>query len=360
MKKLLAILLVLGLVLVSVAAMADVPAGAQEFIDAETANDAETPEYFIKKTYTTSGSATDVYPAEELKFTWTKPEGAPDIVIGSNNTFTTDGTKATYDMELTIPAATEYGAAGRYHYTVTENGAQTTSQGVTYNNENKTFNVDVYVFYKLDSENKVTDELDQEVVIYSGTDTEGADADTSKKTDTIENLYKVGKLTITKEIAGNLADPTRDFTITVTFTSTNNVASEIAISGDATVTSENPTSKNWTSKEITFTVKGGQSITIDKIPTGVAYTIAESGINVIDGKGDNTQINKVNDPDAYAVEYSAEKGTISDTTPGNVTVTNTKEITIPEGISVDFVPYVLIIALAGIALVAMKARKKEN
>ena len=59
------------------------------------------------------------------------------------------------------------------------------------------------------------------------------------------------------------------------------------------------------------------------------------------------------------VDYTDETGTIS-TTAANAKVKNTKDITIPEGISVDFVPYVLIIALAGIALVAMKARKKEN
>ena len=341
MKKLLAILLALGLVLVSVAALADVPAGAKDLIDADTADAEETPS--IKKTY--ESNKTGVYPAETLKFTVTPKENTyPAITVGNNNTFAVNGSAAEYTIPVNVPAATAYKTlgAGMYHYTVKEIVPENKSQAVTYDTT-KEFNVDVYAYYD-------NGDFKVQPVIYTGSTSE------AKKDDEFKNTYEVGELVVTKEISGKLADPNKDFTIKITLNSTDTIANDLTVATTSTTAVTGDPTKGEKSYEFIATLKGGQTATISNIPTGVTYTVEETGVTVITAA---QQIEKANDTNAYQVDYTDETGTIS-TTAANAKVKNTKDITIPEGISVDFVPYVLIIALAGIALVAMKARKKEN
>ena len=191
-------------------------------------------------------------------------------------------------------------------------------------------------------------------VIYTGTE---PSKDT--KDDSFENEYEVADLKVSKEISGNLANPELVFTIVIALTSENNVNSAISIEGSATASEE---SIGWTSNTITATLKGGESVTISNIPVGVKYTVTETkaGTENIEKIEDNQQIAKANVAAAYKVENEVTTATALTSDGAEVTVKNTKTIEVPNGISVDFVPYVLIIALAGIALVAMKARKKEN
>ena len=342
MKKLLAILLALGLVLMSVAALADVPAGAKDLIDTETADAEETPS--IKKTY--ESNKTGVYPAETLKFTVTPEENTyPAITVGTNNTFAVNGSAAEYTIPVNVPAATAYKTlgAGMYHYTVKEIDPDAKSQAVTYDKTTE-FSVDVYAYYE-------DGEFIVQPVIYTGT-TPSAES----KADAFKNKYEVGELVVTKEISGKLADPNKDFTIKITLTSTDTIANDLTVATTSTTAVTGDTAKGEKRYEFIATLKGGQTATISNIPTGVTYTVEETGVTVITA---DQQIANANDTNAYEVKYDKETGSIS-TSAANAKVTNIKDITIPEGISVDFVPYVLIIALAGIALVAMKARKKEN
>lgn len=356
MKKFLMILLAIMLVMVNVAALAE---DDQTIPDPDISNvtkgdtkaegEATTPS--IGKTYTTTGGT--IYPTETLTFAVTKKADTyPEITVGTNNTFeVAGGTTATYTIPVNVPAATAYEelGAGRYHYTVTETGASTTSQAVVYSD--KVFNVDIYAFYD-DDKNFII-----EPVIYSG---EESTAETiSTKNDSFENKYSVGELKISKIISGNLADPDKEFTIKVTLTSTENVASALTFSRDLGTGESGDTAANWTDKkkEITIKLKGGQDFTISNIPTGVTYKVEETGITNITAE---EQMENANDPDAYTISYEGDTGTISDKAAAAAKVTNTKGITVPTGIALDTVPYVLMLALALFGLVKLIARKREE
>ena len=359
MKKLLAILLALGLVLMSVAALADgdndIPLPNTGDIALRTAG---SPNPVITKTYTTTGG--EVYPAETLEFTVTPPTGAPTITIGTNNTYATQGAES-YDIPVNVPDASEYGKVGRYHYTITETNPQVNpTQGETYSTT--VFNVDVYITYEI-VDNKATGNLLKEVVIYSG---EEKTENITTKEDTFENTYEVGTLTINKTITGNLADPDLAFTIEVTLNSTNDVNSDITVTQpneDGTATVDTKVDKGWKGeKKVTVVVKGGQSATISDIPAGVTYKVAETkaGDNASQNITAAQQMDNANVAEAYTVTGEVTTATAISSTGAIVTITNNKAIEVPTGITIDFVPYVMIIALAGIALVALKARKKEN
>ena len=359
MKKFLAILLAALLVLVNVAALAESDAGipdigdAVENLEKGATKDAETePEYSIKKTYTTTGFATDVYPTETLEFEVTPAvEDYPAITVGDNNTFAVDGTTNEYTIPVNVPDASEYQTlgAGRYHYTVVETDPQDDpSQAVTYST--KTFNVDVYAYFTEDG-------FIREAVIYSGEEvTDGSNPTT--KEDAFANEYKVGALKVGKTIVGNLADPDKEFSITVTLTSDNTVANDLVLdkTGGGEVTGA--VAKGEKSYEFEVTVKGGQYIQINNIPDGVNYTVVENDITNITAA---QQLEEANNTEAYTIEGQVTSATAlaAGTTATEVTITNTKEIEIPEGIALDTVPYVLIMVLALIGL-AVAARKREQ
>ena len=353
MKKLIAVLLAMLLVLVNVAALADVPPLKGD-LRGDTDSGATGPH--ITKKYTTTGT---VYPTETLRFD-VKPEKTsyPEITVGNDgkeagkakNTFDAVG-EATYDIPVNVPDAETYGEAGMYHYTVAEQAPSSPSQGVTY--DTTEYNVDVYVFYKI-VDGKVTNELDQYIAIYTG-DVQTSGTITTKE-DKIENKYEVGELTVTKEIAGNLADPEKSFTIVVTLTSDNRVASALDVS-DSTGAVVGATALGETKYVFTATLIGGKNIVIKDIPSGMEYEIEEVNITPIDS---GAQMSYVNDPNAYVVDYGASQTGVIGSTSMAATVKNTKEITIPEGITVEFVPYMVIIALAGIALVALRLRRREE
>jgi len=365
MKKFVAMLLALLLVLVNVAALAEGPVVPDisgviddDVVEDDAAN-AATDSPSIKKTYTTTGTATNVYPTEKLQFSVTpKDESYPKVTVGTNNEFSVDGTTDEYTIPVNVPEASVYAKAGKYHYTVKETGAEVTSQAVGYDTTT-VFNVDVYVYYKI-VDGQVTNELEKTVVVYSGDET-SENAGQDAKEDDFANTYSVGELTVTKKIAGNLADPNRVFTIKVTLTSTENVANDITIESNATsLTAE--TAKNWKTKEITFTAKGGQSITIKNIPTGVKYTIEEDGeiTRHLENNDATTQMNNANNATAYYVEGEVKTPTAIGDTAAFETIKNTKEITVPTGISMETLPYVLILAVAVMGAAVLVIRKWEE
>ena len=80
----------------------------------------------------------------------------------------------------------------------------------------------------------------------------------------------------------------------------------------------------------------------------------------------STQINAANDLSAYYVEYGTAKATAGPaegeiTKDGaTVAVKNTKEITVPTGISLEKLPYVLILAVAVMGAAVLVIRKREE
>ncbi|RBP64490.1 pilin isopeptide linkage protein [Alkalibaculum bacchi] len=166
--------------------------------------------------------------------------------------------------------------------------------------------------------------------------------DKNVKRDAFKNDFDAGNLTIKKEVTGNYGDPNDQFTVTVTLTPIGDKVIKAdpilasggtkEVSGDGTVT-------------ITYTVKKGSEFTIQNIPYDVNYTVVEAA----------------NDKD-YTVSYDANASGELDAAAITTTITNNRDTTVKTGISLDNLPYVILLvsALGGLVVFVMKKRLSHN
>lgn len=337
MKKLFALLLTLALVLsFGITAMAAEPVMTSK---------ATTYEALIKTYNVVGGNDATLYPAETLSFTSTPAVSNPDPTnLTVNDLEVTGNTKQ--KLVINVPA---YSKVGVYHYTITENAGNT--QGVTYTTD--AVNVSVLVEYDYTDEDG--DGYGLKATI--GVTNAAGEGEGELKHDTFTNTYSLGSLTVSKEVAGNLASQTQEFSIDVTFTSDKPVLSTIICGDGQTITSA-----NWTLAESVYTAKvtvklaHGDYVTISDIPAGVTYTVVEQA------KHEAADPNGSNPETGYTVTYADEKsvGTITADTVDTVKVVNTKGTTVNTGVVLDSLPYILLIAVAVVAVVLFTVRKRRN
>lgn len=160
--------------------------------------------------------------------------------------------------------------------------------------------------------------------------------------------YK-GSLVISKTVTGNYGDMVNDefkFTITI----------------DKTFESSDLGNKLFNKGENTYeaTLKHGESVTLTEIPYGASYTVTETTKSGYAAK--NTLTEKFNggaiDGEAKTNESNTRDDTLDHTTE-ELVFTNTNQQPIETGVSLDTLPYVLVLALAGAGLVLMIARKRR-
>lgn len=154
-----------------------------------------------------------------------------------------------------------------------------------------------------------------------------------QKSNTFENTYSAGSLSVSKTVSGNLGDKTKRFKFTVTLTGEEGktYADSFAVTGAVNATAS--------FGENTFYLKDGDTITIENLPYGVTYTVAEDA-------EDYTSSN----PNGISGEIAADTQTAA--------FTNTKEGTVDTGISLDSLPYILMLVVVGAAIVVVSTRKK--
>ena len=335
MKKLFALLLTLALVLsFGITAMAAEPVMTSK---------ATTYEALIKTYNVVGGNDATLYPAETLTFTSTPAVGNPDPTnLTVNDLEVTGNTKQ--KLVINVPAYTKVGV---YHYTITEDPGNT--QGVTYTTD--AVNVSVLVEYDYTDEDG--DGYGLKATI--GVTNAAGEGEGELKHDTFTNTYSLGSLTVSKEVAGNLASQSQEFAIDVTFTSDKPVLSTITCGDGQTITSA-----NWTQAESVYTAKvtvkliHGQDVTFNNIPAGVTYTVVEQA------KHEAPDPNGSNPETGYTVTYEGETGTIAENVTAAAKVINTKGTTVNTGVVLDSLPYVLLIAVAVVAVVLFTVRKRRN
>lgn len=337
MKKLFALLLTLALVLsFGITAMAAEPVMTSK---------ATTYEALIKTYNVVGGNDATLYPAETLTFTSTPAVGNPDPTnLTVNDLEVTGNTKQ--KLVINVPA---YSKVGVYHYTITENAGNT--QGVTYTNGA----VELSVLVEYDYNDTDGDGYGLKATI--GVTNSAGEGEEAVKHNTFTNTYSLGSLTVSKEVAGNLASQTQEFDIDVTFTSDKPVLSTITCGDGQTITSA-----NWTLADSVYTAKvtvklaHGDNVTFSNIPAGVTYTVVEQA------KHEAADPNGSNPETGYTVTYADEKsaGTITADTVDTVKVVNTKGTTVNTGVVLDSLPYILLIAVAVVGVVLFTARKRRN
>ena len=344
MKKTLAILLALILMMANIAALAD-----GDDTSTWTTGELEDWTVPVSKNYTVFGATGTVYPAETIAFTSTAATDNPDG--GSANLevaqFSVTGVSNSNVLTITFPTFTK---VGLYHFEISETAGST--QGVTYNPNNTVIKLSVPIVYDYDNKClKIFEDGKGITAVVVGED--------KVKTDKLENNYDLGNLTVKKEVSGNLGKKDQLFTIKVTLKTEDNlkVYSDIKISGGSDAgNTQTVTGNGWTGeKEITIKLMDSETATFANIPAGVTYTVEED--SSIHGGVDP---NGSDGSKGYVISYEEKTNTIGKGETKAAIVKNNKDIPVDTGISMETVPYIMILVLALAGAVMLFIRKREE
>lgn len=322
MKKFVAILLTLMLVLGIGAAVADEgPATpTTDLTDHETVK--------IKKVYKLEGAGTSPVETFTLKQvgdgTVTNGEATSAPALGTitgaafaAGAATANG--ATGEITVALP---EYTSVGVYEYTLQEVAG--TTAGVTYYGETIKLVV------------TVVNGKNNDLLRIAGVHTESSGV----KSDTFENTYRAGTLNVSKTVTGNLGDKNKyfEFKVTLTGVEGKTYGDSYAVSGGSK--DDNPKSI-VIGQETTFMLKHGDTLSIANLPYNVTYTVTETA-----------------DAD-YETTKTGDRGTIGAATQ-TAAFTNNKNGSIDTGVTTENLPYVLLIGFVVLAGAALLIKRKAH
>ncbi|MCD8241444.1 MAG: DUF5979 domain-containing protein [Lachnospiraceae bacterium] len=247
-----------------------------------------------------------------------------------------DGTDSTTgQFTFTLP---NFSNVGVYTYQLTEYKGNTA--GVTYMTD--TLYMKVYVRRNTSGS---ADKLEISGVFFYKTNIAGSE----NKVGTITNSYGSGSLAVTKEVTGDTGNGIEEFGVTVTFNSSKTVKSTISYTDNGNDITINPS--DWTTAgtatTTSITLKNGETVTFTNIPNGVTYTVEE----------ENAPLEGYYDP-VYTYSNTADTKVINTSETDTVTITNEKKITVDTGISLDSLPYVLMLLVSVIGLGVLFSGKR--
>ena len=330
MKKILSLALALVLVL-SMGTVAFATEGGENWNGNYTATD-ETTFNEIVKTYT---SENNVVVNETLSFTSTAKTTNPDggtanlTVANLEVSSLTPGTLA-----VTIPSLSE---AGTYEWTIKETAGKTA--GVTYSN------AEVHVIVLVEYDNT-------KHALKIANTTSYIKKENGEKAKTFDNTFKSGSFTVAKDVEGNMANENDEFEIKVTLTSTKLIGTDVTLAGTTV------TPGQWTNKEGYYTYTStlkysefGGAKTFSDIPDGVTVSVVEdTADDKMNGYTfDNTNGNTENEFFMNVADTDDNK---------HVVVKNTKNKGIETGITLDSIPYILMLAVVFMGLFVFFSKKR--
>ena len=248
-------------------------------------------------------------------------DSAPDLVGITDVSFaegaaTAEGAEA--EFTITLPT---YERVGIYEYTLAE--TKGTTAGVTYYGNEIRLVVTV-----------INDEETGRLRI-AAVHTESVG---DEKSDRFSNIYSAGKLNITKSVTGSLGDTGKYFSFTVTLTgeSDKTYNESYAVSGGSS--DKNPTSIKI-GEATAFYLKSDDTLSISNLPYGVSYTVTEDT------------------PSDYTLTKSGDTGTV-DSALQTAEFTNNKGGDPDTGVSLDSLPFIIVLVLAGIGAIILSLRKR--
>ena len=343
-------------------------------------------EAYVSKTYNT-----EVGKAEKFSFTATQVKAGTGIITTAANvtipdiSFTAEQTGTTKQRaKVNFPTFTE---AGEYEYTVTE--TQTADPAVADGKHEKMimskaeYTMDVYVTENTEGNlvidniivkkmrddkgndaqgTKVTDIGDTDTNGFNFTNTYVQEAGTGDKPSTPgEDYTNYGSLNVSKTISvpeGVQADANKEFDFTATFkfpdgTDANALGGVKGNGTDITLKQDGT---------YTFKLKTTEKMKFTGVPVGTKISVTESATPNYKGSA-AVVINGAAQDTVTASKYD-EAITVSEKSLGQkkntVDVTNTYNYVPTTGIIMNTLPYVLMIALCGVALIAFVGFKRRR
>lgn len=336
-------------------------------------------EAYISKTFNT-----EVGKNEKFSFKAEQVEGNTAKVTIPDITFT-DSKTGTNTERVQVSFPTNWPDAGKYEYTVTETGAApaiTDTKHQTMIMSKAEYTMDVYVSNgdngleisniivnkkKDDKGTTATGKVDISNTDKNGfnfTNTYVQEAGTDTDPTNPDPTYnQFGSLNVSKKIvnANGTTETSKDtFVFTATFafptgTDANTLGGIKDANGERVTLAEGGT--------YTFRLKANENMKFTGVPVGTTITVKESATKNYKGSAEIT-INGTQLTPVSATKYNAELTAVNNEKLGQkqntVDVTNTYNDVPVTGIIMNTLPYVLMIALCGAALMAFVAFKRRR
>ena len=295
------------------------------------------------KTYSLTNNNT-TSPQETISFTSSHDEGVPDLIsissvsleAGAAGTKDDNDQTKKYPVVVTLPT---YSKVGTYTYTISETNNK--NAGVNYYTTPITLVVTV-----LQGE-------DGKVRVAAVHCEANPSLNSSNKTDTFENSYSAGKISVTKNVVGAFGDQSEYFDFTIKLTGNSGLTYQtISTNGNSLSwtgdnNTKNPTSITVNGEAVTFHLKHNETFTLENVPYGVSYEVTE------------TENQKYTSVISYPKDSEDKDDKVVNSAVESVTVTNTsKDGTIDTGISMDSIPYIVLLAVAAFGIVALMMKKR--
>lgn len=286
-----------------------------------------------------------------------------NVVFNHNSELDGNAVTGTATVEVEDPEKTVsdvFAQPGIYRYVITESidNQNVFKQDITSNEDSNTKYLDIFV--KTVGEGR---EIYHSRMFNNKSDVVAEDP---QKDDTFESTYATNELVLTKHVTGDMGDTSRLFTFDVTVTAPVNTTVKYTKVGESETTYTFTGTGAETAVTHTFEdvqLSDSQSFTIKGIPTNATFGVAEDDIN----EGYNTSY-VVNDnwevPGKLTSGLFFETEDIEKKTEAN-TVDFVNNRTIEEippvtGIILNFAPYILLVAFAGVFAVLFLRKRREE
>ncbi|HEM6509587.1 TPA: QVPTGV class sortase B protein-sorting domain-containing protein [Streptococcus suis] len=228
----------------------------------------------------------------------------------------------------------KFSNVGIYRYKVTEK--QGMVPGVTY--DKSSYIIDVYVV-----KNEQESLVPKYIVSYQENQKE-------KKPVKFNNQLKTTSLTVKKSVTGNAGDKNKEFGFTITLKADDHYKNGSKIFAKVNDKTGTSTDKELSMGANQFTLKDGESLSIDKLPIGITYKVEENKLEDYKVSAELTENNQ-----AKTYNFTEQ---ISDETPDTIVVTNNKNIDTPTGVAMTIAPYA-VMTLVGIGGVLYFVKNKK-
>lgn len=283
----------------------------------------------------TDGTATVTFANGDTTIDGTANDGITDDV---NKKYAT-GTAA-----LSLSGAI-FTKPGVYRYGVTE----TTAGGAGLTVDGTKYIVDVYVGYATpEGGTESTDLSILQVIIKK-------DGSGDKSEIAFKNIFASQSLTVSKTVAGNMGDRTKEFSFTL------NITANDKLSANTTITAVKTTQDGDTSEvtvtvgsDCTFTLKHGETLAVPGLPEETAYTVTETK-----DADYTTTVASTGGEGKFDTSNNKVSNTMNEN--GNTEAfTNTADKTVDTGIILDIAPYIIIFVIAIVGAILFFGRKRKK